>query len=123
MDLTPRPFTVTTRQEAAAARRKIRDFAAAIVGPETAEDVKLMLSEGIANVVSHGRGDPVVTITCNEKALRVEVHDEGPALQIARRVDHGQGLNIINELADRWTLNTDDTGTCLSFEVDRKAGA
>jgi anti-sigma regulatory factor (Ser/Thr protein kinase) len=121
MDLAPKSFTVTSPAKASAARRKVREFAAAIVGPEIAEDVKLMLSEGIANVVSHGRGHPTVTVTCSEKALRVEVHDEGPALQIARRVDHGRGLTIIDELADRWKLVTDDTGTCLSFEVDRKA--
>jgi len=120
MDFEPAPFTVTSRAQASTARRKIREFAAVVVDADAAYDVELMTAEGIANVIHHGSGDPVITVRCNEKALRVEVSDDGPGLQIARRTDHGRGLGIIDELAARWSLVTDESGTCLWFEVDRE---
>lgn len=121
MDLASEPIIVTSHAEASKARREIHAFAAAVIGLDSADDVALMVSEGIANAVRHGRGNPVITVACVEKTLRVQVHDDGPGLIIARQVDHGRGLGIIDDLASRWTLVTDDTGTCLTFEVDRKA--
>jgi anti-sigma regulatory factor (Ser/Thr protein kinase) len=119
MDLASQPFDVTSRAQVPASRHKVRHFAATFVGNEAADDVESMLAEGLANALLHSLGGVTVTVTVSEKALRVEVHDEGPALQIARRVDHGRGLTIIDQLAARWTLVTDETGTVLSFEVDR----
>jgi anti-sigma regulatory factor (Ser/Thr protein kinase) len=123
MDLAIAPLRVPSTAKVPAARRQIRRFAATIIDAATAGDVELMASEAITNALIHGRGGATVTITCDETALRVEVRDHGPGLLVARRVDHGRGLDIIQEFAARWGLITDDHGTCLFFEVDREADA
>jgi anti-sigma regulatory factor (Ser/Thr protein kinase) len=120
MDLAMTPLRVPATAKVPAARHRIRKFAATIVGADTATDVELMATEAITNALLHGRGGAEVAITCTEKALRVEVRDHGPGLLVARRVDHGRGLAIIGEFSARWGLVTDERGTCLFFEVDRK---
>lgn len=119
MDLATEALDVPTPARVPAARHKIRRFAETIVGPTAADDVELMLAEGLANAVVHGRGGATVTVTVSEKALRVEVRDQGRGLLVARRTDHGRGLTIIKELAADWKLTIDDAGTCLWFEVNR----
>lgn len=122
MDLAMTPLRVTSVAKVPAARHQIRRFAATVIGADAAADVELMAAEGMANAIVHGRGGANVTVTCTDKALRVEVRDHGPGLLVARRVDHGRGLNIIDGFSARWGLVTDDGGTCLFFEVDRAAG-
>lgn len=121
MDLAIAPITVTSPAKVPAVRHKIRRFAAAVLDDDRVFDVEVMLGEAVANALIHGHGDPVVTVTCTEKALRIEVHDHGPALLVARRVDHGRGLAIVNGLAARWAMETSSTETCVWFEVDRPA--
>jgi anti-sigma regulatory factor (Ser/Thr protein kinase) len=123
MELAMSPLRVPETKKVPDARHQIREFATTMVGTSTAADVELMAAEAITNALLHGRGGAEVTITCTEKTLRVEVRDHGPGLLVARRVDHGRGLNIVDAFAARWGLVTDDTGTCLFFEVDRKADA
>lgn len=123
MDLASQPFDVASRAEVPASRHKVRRFAATFVGSEAADDVEWMLAEGLANALLHSLGGVTVTVAVNEKALRVEVRDLGPGLLVARRTDHGRGLHIIESLAARWELTISEAGTCLWFEVDRKAGA
>lgn len=118
MDLASTPIRLSSPAKVRAARRRIRRFAAPLVGDDTAWNVEVMTSEAITNAVIHGHGDPTVAVSCSEKCLRVEVRDEGPGLAVAARVDHGRGLAIIDALADRWALVTDNGGTCLFFEVD-----
>lgn len=123
MELAMKPLRVAEAKEARDARHEIRKFATTMVGSDAAGDVEQMAAEGIANALLHGRGGAEVTITCTEKTLRIEVRDHGPGLFVARRVDHGRGLDIVDAFAARWGLVTDDHGTCLFFEVDRKADA
>lgn len=120
MELAMTPLRVPEPKGVRDARHKIREFATTMVGADTAADVELMAAEAITNALLHGHGGAEVTITCSEKTLRVEVRDHGPALIVARRVDHGQGLNIVDAFSARWGLDTDDHGTCLFFEVDRR---
>lgn len=112
-------FKVDTAAKVPATRHKVRRLAAAFIAPDTVDNVEWMLAEGLANALIHGRGAATVTVTVDEKTLRVEVQDHGPGLLVARRTDHGRGLTIIEKLAANWSLTTDDTGTCLWFEVDR----
>lgn len=113
------PLRVTAPSRVPAARHAIRQFATAAIDATAAGDIELMASEAISNALVHGRGGADVTVICSEKTLRVEVRDHGPGLLVARRVDHGRGLDIIGEFAARWGLVTDDHGTCLFFEIDR----
>jgi len=122
MDLATAPLTVSTPAQVRAAHRKIRGFAKQILDADTAYDVGLMACEAMSNAVLHGHGDVTVTVSCSERTLRVEVRDDGPALLVVGRVDHGRGLTLIEALAARWSLDRADDGTCLWFEVDREAG-
>lgn len=120
MDLTTAPLKVTTPVQVHAAHRKLRGLATQIVGPVSGYDVALMACEAMTNAVLHGRGAATVTVSCSEKSLRVEVRDDGPALKVAGRVDHGRGLALIAEFAARWDLTVTEYGTVLWFEVDRE---
>lgn len=119
MDLAIAPLPVTTAAKVPAVRHKVRRLAATFVDADAADDVELMLAEGLANALLHSLGGVTVTVTVDEKALRVEVRDLGPGLRVARRTDHGRGLTIIGQLAADWNLAIDDAGTCLWFEVNR----
>lgn len=123
MDLATKPLKVSTPAQVRAAHRKIRSLATQILGPIAGYDVALMACEAMSNGVFHGHGTVTVTVSCSDDALRVEVRDDGPALKVAGRVDHGRGLTLIAELADRWDLDVDETGTVLWFEVDRGVGS
>ena len=104
--------------EVRSARRNLRKLASPLVGEDAAHDVELLAAEAISNAIIHGHGVVTVAAEVNATVLRVEVRDEGPGLTIAGRVDHGRGHKLIAELAARWEFTTDETGTCLSFEVD-----
>lgn len=119
MDLALEPLTVPTTAKVPAARHQIRRIAAKFVDAEAVDAVEWMLAEGLANAFVHGRGGATVTVSVTKKTLRVEVHDHGPGLLVARRTDHGRGLSIIKQLAADWKLTIDDAGTCLWFEVNR----
>lgn len=123
MDLATAPLKVTTPAQVHAAHHRIHAFATQVVGPVTGYDVALMACEAMSNAVVHGRGPVIVTVSCAETGLRVEVHDEGPALKVAGRVDHGRGLKLIAELAARWDLAVSESGTVLWFEVDREVAS
>lgn len=94
-------------------------------------DVRLLVSELVTNAVRHANlapGDIILLVVEVEDAtLRVEVHDPGggfvptaPAPDPAR--PSGWGLYLVEELADRWGVDSDDR-TLVWFEVDRPAAA
>jgi anti-sigma regulatory factor (Ser/Thr protein kinase) len=122
MDLAIAPIRVLSAAKVPAARHKIHRIAATVVTQERADDVELMVAEALGNALLHGRGGAFVTVTVTATVLRVEVRDHGPGLAVARRADHGRGLTIINALAARWDLITDEGGTRLCFEVNRVDG-
>lgn len=122
MDLAVKPIKVSSPAKVPAARHKIRRLATPIVGAVAADSVELMASEAISNAILYGCGGATVTVSVTEKALRVEVRDDGPGFTIAGRVDHGRGMTIIAALADRWEFVTSEAGSSLWFEVDREVG-
>jgi anti-sigma regulatory factor (Ser/Thr protein kinase) len=122
MDLATKPLKVSTPAQVHAAHHRIRDLAAKLLDADTAHSVHVMASEAMTNAVLHGRGTVTVTVACSQDSIRVDVRDDGPALMVAGRVDHGRGLTLIAALAARWDLIVDEAGTVLWFEVDREAG-
>jgi anti-sigma regulatory factor (Ser/Thr protein kinase) len=94
-------------------------------------DVRLLVSELVTNAVRHANlapGDVILlVIDVEDRVLRVEVHDPGggfvpraPAPDPAR--PSGWGLYLVEELADRWGVDSDEQ-TLVWFEVDRPAAA
>jgi anti-sigma regulatory factor (Ser/Thr protein kinase) len=94
-------------------------------------DVRLLVSELVTNAVRHANlapGDAILlVIDLEDSVLRVEVHDPGggfipraPAPDPAR--PSGWGLYLVEELADRWGVDSDEQ-TLVWFELDRPAAA
>lgn len=86
---------------------------------QEAMDLRLLVSELVSNAVVHGGGTAVMYLALTERRLRVEVCDSGPEAESpAHAASSGFGLAILDRLAARWGVSTDD-GTCVWFEIDR----
>ncbi|MFH8383941.1 ATP-binding protein [Kitasatospora sp. NPDC018058] len=93
------------------ARHLLRAYLAALpTGDRYCDIAELLLGELFANAVQHSDApaDRLIEIrfTLINDRLRLEVHDAGsgrPALRSTTPDDeHGRGLFLINELAERW---------------------
>jgi serine phosphatase RsbU (regulator of sigma subunit)/anti-sigma regulatory factor (Ser/Thr protein kinase) len=91
------------------------------------ETVRLLVTELITNSVKHGEpGDePVrIEVTLTPDAVRVEVNDGGDGFEPPPRPDEplespsGWGLYLVDRLAERWGVDTDD-GSSVWFELKR----
>jgi anti-sigma regulatory factor (Ser/Thr protein kinase) len=117
-----------TPEAAAEARHAL---AAVALSEDRERDVRLLVSELVTNAVRHANlvpGDVILlVIDVEDSLLRVEVHDPGggfvpraPAPDPAR--PSGWGLYLVEELADRWGVDSDES-TLVWFELDRPAAA
>jgi anti-sigma regulatory factor (Ser/Thr protein kinase) len=117
-----------TPEAAAEARHALADFS---LTDGRERDVRLLVSELVTNAVRHANlapGDVILlVIDVEDSLLRVEVHDPGggfiptaPAPDPAR--PSGWGLYLVEELADRWGVDSDER-TLVWFELDRRAAA
>ena len=89
------------------------------------DDALIVISEMIANAVSHGvpTSDGTIEITwaINGDLLELSVHDAGEGGHL-KPVDFdedslsGRGLSIINRVADRWWVDM-STGTRVNAEL------
>ncbi|MEU3169504.1 ATP-binding protein [Streptosporangium sp. NPDC006930] len=85
---------------------------------------ELLVSELITNAVLHGRGAPVVILSCQEGTLRCEVEDEDPSLpQVCEESDEGEngrGLFLVDALSRSWGTGRTRTrkyGKAVWFEL------
>jgi anti-sigma regulatory factor (Ser/Thr protein kinase) len=110
------------RPEAAGeAREMVREFD---LTPRQGTDATLLLSEVVTNSVRHaglGDDDAIEVVLDAGDVLRVEVRDRGagfqqtaPALDPAR--SSGWGLFLVEQLADRWGVETGPP-TTVWFEL------
>lgn len=109
----------------AAARRARRALAEARIPEDLQHTVDLLVTELIANAVRHGQLDSDQTILFAARFagdfIRAEVHDPGPGFDPDEaRSGKGFGLRMVDKLASRWGVDTDD-GTRVWFEVDRRS--
>ena len=84
----------------------------------------LLTSELVTNAVVYAGTPIVLVIQRSERGVRVEVHDDNPALPERRDAAEvskqtGRGLWLVDRLADRWGA-LPHHGDCKSvwFEVD-----
>ncbi|MER7668046.1 ATP-binding protein [Kitasatospora sp. NPDC096128] len=93
------------------ARHLLRAYLSALPAGDRYRDVaELLLSELFANAVQHGDApdDRLIEVrfAVIGDRLRLEVHDAGtgrPTVRPAKFDDeHGRGLFLVNELAERW---------------------
>ncbi|MER5277281.1 ATP-binding protein [Streptomyces sp. NPDC002809] len=100
------------RTSAKSARDTVRDRLRAWQLPgDTCCDAVLLVSELTTNAVLHTAGSHVLcglTLTDDERRLRIELHDEGttPVRPSERLVgpdeESGRGLLLVRQLADNW---------------------
>ncbi len=85
-------------------------------------DVALVLSELVTNSVRHG-GDTdniSVGVETSERSIRVEVTDHGPCFTKEEPRNGGMGLDIVDQIADRWGVNSN--GGCTVWVEISKEG-
>ena len=105
----------------AAARTRVLDALGAT--GEAADDIGLLVSEIVTNVVRHTPALEVVLSAGRvDSHYRVESWSMGPIFDIpTRTVDEvtagGYGLFIVDRVAQRWGVEADETGTRVWFEV------
>lgn len=90
-------------------------------GDEVAELAVLLVSELASNAVLHARTPFELVVDNDETRLRVEVHDDSPALPtlkdyVAESVT-GRGLHMVATSADNWGFEMQDGGKFVWFEL------
>jgi anti-sigma regulatory factor (Ser/Thr protein kinase) len=124
-------FELQGGENAPHAARRAVDSIAGRIAPTVHDDVRLLVSELVANSVLHAPVDSdnslTLVLSLSERRLRVEVHDAGhgfdaslPALDAPSK--SGNGLRLVEQLADRWGVGREPR-TCVWFEVDRPGGS
>ena len=90
---------------------------------ETAEDLRLLVSELVTNSVRHTGSDRIgLEVWSSDSVVRVLVSDYGAGFDVSGppqpRETSGWGLFMVNRLADRWGVECDDV-TRVWFEFSR----
>ena len=102
------------------AERAAREFG---LGPDECYQVKLAMSEAVANAIQHGSRTPedIVHISARERdgALVFEVRDTGtyvePRSVPAEMSERGRGLTLVGLVMDEVELQPGDDGSVLRF--------
>ena len=104
-------------------RATLRDWTGRTEG-EVPEVAELLVSELVANVLLHGRGEPVLTLVLRDGVLRCEVEDEDEAhvpLRARGRspddAEGGRGLLIVESLSRSWGVHPTSRGKAVWFEL------
>ena len=101
------------------------------LGPVTALNLRLLVSELITNAIRHVPADRAGSIRLEvirtEAYVRVAVEDQGEGFVPQPRADlqdraSGWGLNIVARVASRWGVENDG-GALVWFEIDEPRGA
>jgi two-component sensor histidine kinase len=107
----------------AQARRIIAEELDSRLSARSVEEIKLMVSELVTNGILHGASEndaPVLLDLCVNGDIRCGVVDEGRGLAagLAARVKHGGGwgLQVVEQLADRWGMKRSPDHTEVWFE-------
>ena len=95
-----------------------RSFAAdrlrALEFPQLRDEVELLLTELITNVIIHARTDFEVRVSPSGDGVRVEVLDGNPTMPVAGTLApgalSGRGLTLVQSLAARWGAHHNDGG-------------
>jgi serine/threonine-protein kinase RsbW len=97
---------------------------------DRAEDFAMAVNEAVTNAIRHAGGSgELAVVQDDQRRLIAEVRDHGPGVpragRIARpppRAASGRGGWLIQELADRVEVRSDDRGTTVHLEMDIPSG-
>jgi anti-sigma regulatory factor (Ser/Thr protein kinase) len=90
-------------------------------------DAKLLLTELVANVITHAARSigPVIIRIRRNHLVRVEVLDPGPMFNPDPRppgTGSGRGLYLVDAVATAWGVEPDEAGKKVWFELRLAAG-
>lgn len=95
------------------------------VDPPLLENLRLLVTELIANSVKHADADTVgLKVAVGRRSVLVEVTDQGRGFEPAPRVEgqdqaSGWGLFLVERLADRWGVSREGREMKVWFELRR----
>jgi len=123
LEFAPRSGVVRTARDASS-------VVAPALSQDRRDDVKLLVSEIVTNSVIHGEPGSEqwirLRVESGDGKVRVEVRNPGSAVAFERTPrsgtmrESGWGLHLLENLADRWGVSTDEGETCVWFEVDQQ---
>ena len=122
LDLPPIAASVT------AARRLVRELLAVWDVPHDREDAELLVTELVANVVDHVRGEADLTheLSLSDTWLRIAVVDGSSIRPVVQELSHerprGRGMRIVEAIADRWGAEDHDGGKRVWFDMYPSGG-
>lgn len=122
LDLPPTAGSVT------AARRLVRELLAVWDVPHDREDAELLVTELVANVVDHVRGEADLTLelSLSDTWLRIAVVDGSSIRPVVQELSHerprGRGMRIVEAIADRWGAEDHDGGKRVWFDMYPSGG-
>jgi two-component sensor histidine kinase len=92
--------------------------------PDLRDVVVLLVSELVTNSVRHAAPEGGEEIRLRAwmppHVVRVEVHDDGPGpTEEEVRDGRGYGMQMLDDLADRWGIDRAEAATQVWFEIDR----
>jgi anti-sigma regulatory factor (Ser/Thr protein kinase) len=111
----------------ALAREAIGERFGEMLSSDEQQKLRSLVSELVNNAVLHGGADGehhvIFHLAVAPERIRAEICDGGPGLDPDElrergRGQGGRGFVILDGLASRWGVSTDD-GTCVWFEIDR----
>lgn len=110
------------------ARRAVDDLLKDADDPRFAFFLRLVASELVKNAVLHGAGRFPISMTVRlfADAAELEIANGGSRLSLRRmrerRREGGRGLDIVDELADAWSIDTGPGGTRVTVRLSANAG-
>ena len=122
IDLPPTSASVT------AARRLVRELLAVWDVPHDRDDAALLVTELVANVVDHVRGEDDLTLelSVSDTWLRIGVVDGSSIRPVVQELSHerprGRGMRMVEAIADRWGAEDHKGGKRVWFDMYPSGG-
>ncbi len=105
------------------ARHLAREVLLAWRAPQDATDVELLVTELVANVVDHVRGESVLSLELeySDGWLRIAVADGSAVRPVVGELrgdqPWGRGMQIVDAIADEWGVEDVDGGKRVWFSL------
>jgi anti-sigma regulatory factor (Ser/Thr protein kinase) len=122
IDLPPAPASIP------AARAVVRELLRVWDVPHDRDDAALLVTELVANVVDHVRGEADLTLelTLSDTWLRIAVVDGSSIRPVVQELSHerprGRGMRMVEAIADRWGAEDHKGGKRVWFDLDSGLG-
>jgi anti-sigma regulatory factor (Ser/Thr protein kinase) len=86
------------------------------------EITELLVTELVANVVTHVGLPMTLRVAHDPSTMRVEIDDASSAVPVVRHPDavdeHGRGVLLVDQLANAWGVEPRADGKTVWFELD-----